>query len=644
MVGFCSATVFASIVLLAYQITVCQGSGKLSIRLVSYRNPNSYLYDGSCCDNANWCIDSCDNYFILCLAPPDSSDKCTEYKRITQVWGSDSISFGGSLGAGISNPFVFSFSRWKGVKLSVEVWDDDGKNIIGGNNDFVDQYQLMLSGPVSPSQASARRQQHRMTGRQSHLNIEAKLYCDANYLVPDCSEHCVSRDDDQGHYICDYVNGRRLCREGWHGRACLVWCIPRNDTSGRYMCDDEGAKICLEGWTGVNCTEGMPTVVMGSFSSMPTPSITQQQSTQIHAKWTTRETPATAPYERTTAARIKPACAMNSGYVTSSYSMTSSSLSPSISSSTSSLHQLSPSASLMNKISPSQHLDSFVGGGSETSATSVIVSTVNVEHFKSSAIVKATASSSTKICQSSSIVLRLPGWQSIVIEMEPREVESFDVPVEAVRRLFTRKLREYCGSDAMACRIGCWETAPMLEGEIVIDRRTSADQALVPIQVTARNLQAFIPSNVLLAIAESTKDELEDMTSANILKIWPLTDDPNITGDTGKRKADITSDRGSLLTFVLTGVGIVLLLVVVCFVVYRVKWRRSKNLTVNPLEEEEAESTVNTPSTVTSDKASLIGIPSKTNKDARQVSITNIELSEVLLDKPIKTPNITAIS
>ena len=88
----------------------------MTVQLADFRNSQSRVYDGGCCDNVNWCINECDNYFRLCFAKTSSADKCSLWSGWTTVLGDDSFSFpkaGGSLGNGIMNPLTFSFTRWE---------------------------------------------------------------------------------------------------------------------------------------------------------------------------------------------------------------------------------------------------------------------------------------------------------------------------------------------------------------------------------------------------------------------------------------------------------------------------------------------------------------------------------------------------
>ncbi|XP_078367834.1 uncharacterized protein LOC144651738 isoform X1 [Oculina patagonica] len=233
------------------------GSGKMTVLLLNYGNSNSQLADGSCCDNMGWCINDCDNFFQLCFALTSSSDKCALWKGWTSVLGDDSFSFpsaGGSLGNGIRNPLSYSFTSWQPIVFNVEVWDNDDGNIVGADKDFVDRYSLTIQTSPSPNLATATARRYKLTGPgSSYLNVEVKVFCDANYFVPDCSTYCVARNDNTGHYTCDYTRGQKVCLSGWYGNDCLTYCMARNDTLGHYSCDGNGQRQCLDNWYGQDC-------------------------------------------------------------------------------------------------------------------------------------------------------------------------------------------------------------------------------------------------------------------------------------------------------------------------------------------------------------------------------------------------------
>ena len=46
-----------------------------------------------------------------------------------------------------------------------------------------------------------------------------------------------------------------FCDEYYFGDGCAEYCRPRDDTLGHYTCDEEGSRICLEGWKGNYCSE-----------------------------------------------------------------------------------------------------------------------------------------------------------------------------------------------------------------------------------------------------------------------------------------------------------------------------------------------------------------------------------------------------
>lgn len=45
-----------------------------------------------------------------------------------------------------------------------------------------------------------------------------------------------------------------VCNEFYHGETCSTHCRPRNDQLGYFSCDNEGNKICQEGWSGEYCS------------------------------------------------------------------------------------------------------------------------------------------------------------------------------------------------------------------------------------------------------------------------------------------------------------------------------------------------------------------------------------------------------
>jgi len=51
------------------------------------------------------------------------------------------------------------------------------------------------------------------------LSYRYRVVCDAGYYGPGCSTSCLPRDDKFGHYACDN-NGLKICDDGWTGQYC----------------------------------------------------------------------------------------------------------------------------------------------------------------------------------------------------------------------------------------------------------------------------------------------------------------------------------------------------------------------------------------------------------------------------------------
>ncbi|GFV78427.1 protein serrate [Trichonephila clavipes] len=49
---------------------------------------------------------------------------------------------------------------------------------------------------------------------------------------------------------------RVLCSPHYYDYTCAKFCRPRDDRFGHYKCDEQGDKVCLEGWQGPNCETG----------------------------------------------------------------------------------------------------------------------------------------------------------------------------------------------------------------------------------------------------------------------------------------------------------------------------------------------------------------------------------------------------
>lgn len=58
---------------------------------------------------------------------------------------------------------------------------------------------------------------------------------------------------------------RVQCSENYYNTTCTTFCRPRDDRFGHYTCDGSGNKVCMSGWTGGNCDQGLLLIHLSSF-------------------------------------------------------------------------------------------------------------------------------------------------------------------------------------------------------------------------------------------------------------------------------------------------------------------------------------------------------------------------------------------
>eukprot|EP00112_Aurelia_sp_Birch-Aquarium-sp1_P011056 Seg2333.3 transcript_id=Seg2333.3/GoldUCD/mRNA.D3Y31 product="Delta-like protein 4" protein_id=Seg2333.3/GoldUCD/D3Y31 len=270
------------------------GGGVISIKLLHFENTQDRLPDGTCCDD--WSIrkgkcNTCEYFFAFCIS--DLNNRACSFKQMTTdilSWD-DYYAFEEELylapyGDTIKNPIKIPFTRWNGgMGFGVKAYDQDDRtsqlisdfkqNItINATRNGIrpSVNSVLLEGKVRP-----------VGGTIPKLTAEISVSCDANYLIPTCSDLCIDTNDATGHYKCNYVKGKRECLQGWYGERCnkkVVLCTPRNDTLGHYKCNSAtGEKICLPGWRNAttHCTEAiLPSL---STSIKPSSSIKSQKIT-----------------------------------------------------------------------------------------------------------------------------------------------------------------------------------------------------------------------------------------------------------------------------------------------------------------------------------------------------------------------------
>jgi jagged-like protein len=58
------------------------------------------------------------------------------------------------------------------------------------------------------------------SGRSAKIKYRIRVQCMPNYYNATCTKLCRPRDDRFGHYSCDN-NGNKVCLQGWIGQNCM---------------------------------------------------------------------------------------------------------------------------------------------------------------------------------------------------------------------------------------------------------------------------------------------------------------------------------------------------------------------------------------------------------------------------------------
>ena len=78
------------------------------------------------------------------------------------------------------------------------------------------------------------------------------------------SDEFTSEDDYTGEHgvVIMTLIFRVICNTNYYGSDCRTFCRPRNDSTGHYTCDEDGNRVCLDGYTDVSndCLTSKPGV------------------------------------------------------------------------------------------------------------------------------------------------------------------------------------------------------------------------------------------------------------------------------------------------------------------------------------------------------------------------------------------------
>ncbi|XP_065427545.1 protein jagged-2-like [Chrysemys picta bellii] len=244
------------------QVPEAAGTFELQIRLM--HNEQGVLADGRCCRGGAEppCPggEQCRTYFRACLKEYQlrvlPGGPCVLGAGATPVLGGNTFTAKPRRGAEhagrITMPFQFAWPR--SYSLILEAWDAD--NITGpgtpGGGSLVER--VTRSGMLNPGEGW---QDFRHHGRGTALEYRLRVRCAHHYYGPACNRLCRPRDDFFGHHGCDAA-GSKVCLDGWTGEECTRAVCHQGCHELHGFCEEPGECKCHYGWTGSNCDECIP--------------------------------------------------------------------------------------------------------------------------------------------------------------------------------------------------------------------------------------------------------------------------------------------------------------------------------------------------------------------------------------------------
>ncbi|XP_016120166.1 delta-like protein B [Sinocyclocheilus grahami] len=204
----------------------------------------------------------CNIFFRICLKHSEdvisAEPPCTFGTGQTNVLRADQSSIASS--AAIRVPFHF---KWPGTfSLIIEAWNAESPK---EHHDYTENQNNLISRLATRRRLAIGEDwsQDVHFGDQSELRYSYHVFCDEFYFGEACSDYCRPRDDTLGHYTCD-ENGNRVCLEGWQGDYCSDRsnCEKRLDRCSHKTCANGGECVdlgasalcrCCPGFTGPRC-------------------------------------------------------------------------------------------------------------------------------------------------------------------------------------------------------------------------------------------------------------------------------------------------------------------------------------------------------------------------------------------------------
>ncbi|XP_015589296.1 protein jagged-2 [Cephus cinctus] len=246
----------AYVLFLAHLIQATTGSGFFEVQILSLTNNRGTLVDGRCCGGGGDttgsgggtlppCTTPCSTAFWLCLK---------EYQSNVTAIGSCSFGNVSSHALG-QNTFTlnepatlqlhFTFRWTRQFTLILQARDEASAGVI----EEASYSGIVLPGPTW----------HTLNhqGRNAHLAYRVRVQCADHYYNATCTKFCRPRNDIFGHYTCD-ENGDKVCIQGWKGADCETAVCKEGCHPVHGHCNVSGECKCRHGWRGEFCDQCTP--------------------------------------------------------------------------------------------------------------------------------------------------------------------------------------------------------------------------------------------------------------------------------------------------------------------------------------------------------------------------------------------------
>ncbi|KAF7990587.1 hypothetical protein HCN44_000392 [Aphidius gifuensis] len=236
----------------AFMAATC--SGFFEVQILSITNNRGTLIDGRCCGggtdlgshvNSPPCLQSCTTAFWLCLKEYQSNvtaiGSCSFGNVSSHALGQNTF----TLTQPVKLQLHFTFRWTRQFTLILQAKDDPHGGII----DEASYSGIVLPGPTW----------HTLNhqGRNAQLAYRVRVQCDDHYYNATCTKFCRSRDDIFGHYTCDN-NGDKVCIQGWRGNDCGTAVCKEGCHPIHGHCNVSGECKCRHGWRGDYCDQCTP--------------------------------------------------------------------------------------------------------------------------------------------------------------------------------------------------------------------------------------------------------------------------------------------------------------------------------------------------------------------------------------------------